>query len=974
MKKRGNIINGRRAVAGIKADRDRIFVQENGSPVILGVVPREVYPGSVIEIIGRGFSSDRKNIRVAIGDYKAWVLEASDERLKVLTDIRSHGELTLEVGGKSASFNGFILPGPDISNHIPEKYIRPIDPGKLYIYKKHLPSKGTIKILTVFLTPGDIVPAATPDDANNNQIGKWIDATSQTTPNVSNYYRQVSYDQLDVQVEPVWDDSSGKPQWIKLFGIASEYVTDERQYNQKTGEWECVGDAPNVIKTVLPRLWAEAAKAAEDYLQRKYGSDSSLNDYDVLACVLNLNRNTIHSAPGDPWNDEVVPIRGWGNMFDSSFSYRDTNEDISISLDHDLGLLVVDDMAKWGRCAHEIGHLLVTSPWPSSSIFQEDLYDTDLTEPGFASAAEFDLMGAQDEGPLFSGYNIEQLGYYDAGNILEISWPGNNNPVKAELVAHGLEQNTDPRKNHMLKIKVNDSLCYYVEVRQRSSSGYGTDAANAYTSDQIFDQCIPLSPVNNPFWGGIVVTKVFTGGMFNNQETRFITLLFDPLKHPGYSGPCTLNFDSTGKGECTEDEMRLIKIEVESCDGLYPMSCTVNVSWSSLPSADPAGKANLYVESIGGWQSPDIWVDRAPYGHYDQSVDPEGRPYGNGDRPMEWEKNYLCGRVHNTGTEDITEDITVTFTGACPPSVGDNGQWPDYGSTILKGIAAGGYKDILETNDDDGVAVEWVPATTGHTCIRMWAQPVSGEYNVNDNRAQENIFEIDAPAASIPDPITFPLQVQNPLDEEAIVFLTISGVPHGYIAQLPYSRVKLPPKGSQTMDLTVVPTLDYPKYSDIPLADIDITGYVARSYRETSGNGVLRPSMMIPIGGVTAKVRPKRKINSITICQSANNTESHLVRIEGSIDPQLSEVKLRIDLVRESHLIWYCETYTGGSGQFKAAIDLKEKPFNMATPLEESMGQNDCRVQAHIIRDQRAAPADSNVIYVKKFPFGSAPE
>ncbi len=63
---------------------------------------------------------------------------------------------------------------------------------------------------------------------------------------------------------------------------------------------------------------------------------------------------------------------------------------------------------------------------------------------------------------------------------------------------------------------MSDGLYYFVEVRQRPDLGAA--------APQVFDENIPL-PMGDTPDGGVVVTKVITGELNNNHQTRLITLL-----------------------------------------------------------------------------------------------------------------------------------------------------------------------------------------------------------------------------------------------------------------------------------------------------------------------------------------------------------------------------------------------------------------------------------------------------------------
>ena len=101
-----------------------------------------------------------------------------------------------------------------------------------------------------------------------------------------------------------------------------------------------------------------------------------------------------------------------------------------------------------------------------------------------------------------------------------------------------------------------------------------------------------------------------------------------------------------------------------------------------------------------------------------------------------------------------------------------------------------------------------MPIVGEHTCLKIIAEPQLGEVSVGNNSAQENVFNFQPAAASVPEPIVMPVAVRNPRDTEARVEIRVSGVPEGYLVYLPYRWVRLGPRGEQRMDLLIVPTAD----------------------------------------------------------------------------------------------------------------------------------------------------------------------
>ncbi len=96
------------------------------------------------------------------------------------------------------------------------------------------------------------------------------------------------------------------------------------------------------------------------------------------------------------------------------------------------------------------------------------------------------------------------------------------------------------------------------------------------------------------------------------------------------------------------------------------------LEWAQNIADDPAGLFDLRIEPWGSnWQTPDIWVDRNPFGSFDKPNDSAGRPQDNGDQPKPREINKFFARIHNVGGASIN-NVNVTFYTANPPGVGDS--------------------------------------------------------------------------------------------------------------------------------------------------------------------------------------------------------------------------------------------------------------------------------------------------------------
>jgi hypothetical protein len=539
-------------------------------------------------------------------------------------------------------------------------------------------------------------------------------------------------------------------------------------------------------------------------------------------------------------------------------------------------------------------------------------------------------MGAHDTHPLFSGFHLDKLNYYQPANITEISW--NRNPFARtfDIVAHGLTEDTDPNRIHLLKIKVSDALTYLVEVRQRPGA-----------TTQVFDDQIPLGAAAN--LGGVIVTRAIAGVMNNNQQTRFITLMHDPrVLHAG---------------ETVEDPARALKITVVS-DGIQarPLVCRVRVEWAQTIVDDPTGAFDLSITPWdSSWQSPDIWVDRDPFGAFDTALDSQGRPAGNGDKPRVNKINHIVSRVNVTGAMGAT-DVKVTHYAISPPGVGDNGNWAPISIQTIPAIPANGHVDAVSN---------WVPVVGKHTCLRADASAQLGEISGHNNSAQENVFDFISAGNSPCDPLLVRTAVRNPVDERRPVQLTLHGVPRGWAAQVPHAWVWLDGLAEQEIDVAIWPTADSERYAIgsnpkddrkelLPgTAPIRVEGFVPREYAQTQPPlGESPGSWSARVGGTFYRVHVRRRS---TIRIQVERTGKATFLVFGQVTPAIGDQRVVVDVTGPSGKpVLATGTMTQPSGSFRIDVDLSE--------VLSRAGGGGYTVRGAIIDADELDDAESNVV------------
>ncbi len=853
--------------------------------------PMEGYQGTLVKIKGSNFSANRLENQVKIGTVSAFVISASTTEIEALVGFGAT-DGPVEVTNTSSTLTATAADNFKLLKW-PERKSGKNGPPIFYAgagtggtgggaspTAGDLPSTGTIRVLVIPCYPTDVVPGNMVT-ASNTIGAPWAD--------VQTFYNQASYTLLTVNVT--------EANFVALTGNWDDYY--EPNYS-------------NIDPDVLDRLTAECAKGAQD-------QGINLNNFDAMACVI--------------WTNGVF-LRAWGGWSKSNFAYAGSGLNINITVGHEINQMALGEIANWGRCAHELGHNIIHA----GLVLGEDVYRSDMIDPDTsATAASFDMMGSHDSHPLFSGAYMHQLGWFNAGKIVELNWDRNPFTAQYRIAAHRTTQDADPNNYHLVRIKVADGLYYFIETRQMPSGG---DA-------QIFDTNIPLGGAPNN--GGVVVTKVLTDVVNNNQQMRFITLL-----HPQ---------EVMTVGDIATDPARALTIRVlsEQVSGGRLIS-TVRVEWAQELTPDPNADFNLRIEPWGaGYETFDIWIDRQPWGTFDHT-DANGDATGNGDQPQPMAINHFWARIRDDGNTPAT-NVRVTYYAVTPPGVGDNGNWTSIADTvIIPTIAGNGFEERF---------VNWTPTVGEHTCLKVFIEGQLGELTYGDNSAQENVFEFTAPAHSPPEPFRFPVAVRNPLREPSIILVKLTGVPSGWIVQLPYHWVYLDALGEIKTEAIAIPTGDVDAYQHEKLRPLNlkIAGNVPRQYTEEVGK-TFPGSRMLPIGGITARITPKYGAK-IEIREDQEFAKSETkIGIRGTIDPPESGQAVQVLLTDPKNRVRAVDVTTNASGVFVAVFDLTlaptEDPIHGTPGRKETPPTGDYRAIASIISAASVAEAVSNELKITR--------
>jgi IPT/TIG domain len=845
--------------------------------------------GTILTIHGARFATNRFDNEVTIGGQNAPVLAASTTELKVLvTKDVDTGPVKVTIGTRTAAGGyDFAVKGyPGGGDDGPPVFAMGAGDGAA----GDVNPIGTIRVLVVVCQATDKVPA----NLANVRTGlndRWT--------NVQTFYTQASFTRTNVQFDIVNTAAH-------LDGTFTDFV-------------DLVTEV-NVIGGQKNRIAAIAAQHAQD-------SGFNLNNYQMLCCVVFTNG---------------AFIRAWGGVDTQNFSYDDgkavadpAHIHIDITLSQKINLLWINESADWGRFAHEFGHNIVSAPTETgdgSATLGEDVYGSDLVDPGAATAQEFELMGDHDVHPIFTGYHLEKLGYYQAANMKELQWDRNPHSEDVDIIAHGLAEDANPNRFHILKIKISNALTYFVEVRQRPGM-----------TAQIFDDSIPLGAAPNQ--GGVIVTRVIADEMHNNQQTRFITLM--------HANRVQI------QGDVIEDPARALRITVLN-DSVQarPLVCRVRVEWAQTIADDPNGSFDLNIEPWdGNWQSPDIRVDRDPIGTFDNALDAQGRPTGNGDKPWVNHINQFTARVHVSGAMGAS-NVKVTFYAITPPGVGDNGNWSPIAVKTIANIPQDGFRDTF---------CNWVPVVGNHTCLKVFASQQLGENSGGNNGAQENVFDFQAAGSSPADPLFIRTAVRNPLDEPRAIQLSMRGLPLGWAAQIPHAWIWLDGKSEKEIDVMVWPVADVNVYKvgtnkegRFPgTAPFRVAGFIERNYSKTlEVSNTVPGSRFYPIGGTFYRVGVRKRA-TIRMEVTGKEQSKGAISVHGAVAPVRADQRILVDvLFPDGKTRRAAQTKTKSNGQFNVRINLLDDKKNLLT--------GPYRVQAFIFHASELADAESNVIYITR--------
>ena len=572
----------------------------------------------------------------------------------------------------------------------------------------------------------------------------------------------------------------------------------------------------------------------------------------------------------DPFQGIIVFVNGPFLRGQSWISNGFSKAGVSITFNHAKGVLYLAQGAGVARIAHEIGHWL--GMW---DIYEEWFADGTVLQ---GTAAPWCLSGDGDRA-LFTAHQIHDImRFYEVSgmnaNVVERVWsPTSSLDERFDVVAHDADEDTEPSRVHILKLKAAEGLYYYVEVRQRPIG-------------RIFDQTIPI-PAGQP--GVTVVTRVTQGTSISNTFERPI-MLFGVLQ----------------PGEQVVDAARSLIIRVEQQIQERPLIHRVHVQWNQPILGDPNGTFDMTITpwSTDTWETVDVWVD-SPRNNPGGAIEYEfhegadrSRPRLNGDRPWVRRNNQIYARIRNSAPQAVS-DVFVTCYVNSPPGIGDNGQWATLSTQRIA---------TLPGHGETVISFDWRPELDKHTCLKIAILPQIGEIETKNNMGQENVATFDSAAASSAQPVILEAEVRSPFVIWRKVDLVVRALPAGWHAVVDQSWVWVEGHGTRPIRAVIwtehIPALgEDQEYPGQAFARVE--GWTTFDHR------------YLPIGGVLAAVKAVQKVRVEFWYEYGGGT----LYLGGCLTPPLSGVPITAEVTDEHGNSWLLYAVTNSQGCFDIFSD-----------------------------------------------------
>lgn len=460
-----------------------------------------------------------------------------------------------------------------------------------------------------------------------------------------------------------------------------------------------------------------------------------------------------------------------------------------------------------------------------------------------------------------------------------------------------------------------DHICYAAVVQLATNHFIVVEARQDHdlVNPRKFDELIKLA---DPVGKGIIIYDVRKNiqDMVNgpNVMRRSIILLSNPTNEAMNVGDPVYSDNSLGLkiqvlNEISSGDQKLFKVQID---------------WGRAN--PPAGQSfNAYITPWDAhYQSPDIWVDSPlnGYGNYEYSNNEYSNPDGPGDKVAVREANKLYATIRNSGPEEITKAI-VHFWAADPPGIGDRGDWqrldPVDHPVELGPIPSGGCV-IAHTT--------WTPIGSGHTCIKVEVEPISGETSFTDNMAQENfsVFEV-ASSSPYPD-FNFTFMLFNSFKKKTQYSVRTGSIPENVTLTLDHSYPVIEKENSMLIKGNIKLSKDIPPSSKYDF-NVPIGAWFPLYDSETK------------LGGINLHIQPRIKTKGdFRVTNNADNTLQVTGKIENGTFPRNVTLSVHSGEKRE---YYYLETDKNGimkvSIKVKSITDIQAVVYVLQTDQYSSL-------------------------------------
>ena len=254
------------------------------------------------------------------------------------------------------------------------------------------------------------------------------------------------------------------------------------------------------------------------------------------------------------------------------------------------------------------------------------------------------------------------------------------------------------------------------------------------------------------------------------------------------------------------------------------------------------------------------------------------------------------------------------------------------------------------------VQASWFPVRGEHTCIKVEIESQTGETEVNDNGAQENVSVFNTEGASPHEPIVLDVRLQNPLTRWAKLELAARGLLPGWELAAENKWVWLPPLGEKKVELALYTDLgrDQPLIEGSPKPDdirADVTCFVEAGEYRWYGEGPNVEGLaehLASIGGVQLSAHARRR----ALLRIAVDPVIGGFTATGAVVPSMAGRRITVELTEPEGRATARTTVTDTSGSFRITGDVF-RPFLPAGAY---------RIQAFLVGDDQLSDAESALV------------